>query len=272
MTTDSTPIVSLRDIHHEGEDCDILSNESWTIHEGENWVLMGANGSGKTTLLRILTGYLQPTSGTIETLKGRVDDEHGWFDRRQHIGVVSSSISRLIEDDQFAGDVVLTGREGILNFWEKPEPEDVQKCISVLKQIDAWHLKDRAWEQLSQGERQRILIGRALMNEAKLLVLDEPCAGLDPVAREHFLAFLENFMRAPDAPTVILVTHHVEEITPAFTHGLLLKSGKTIASGPIPSAITSATLSNAFGATVDLTQNNGRFRLSVPDFDQQHVF
>ncbi|SHK34596.1 iron complex transport system ATP-binding protein [Rubritalea squalenifaciens DSM 18772] len=266
------PLVSLRNITYEREET-ILHNASWEIREDQHWVVMGPNGSGKTTLLRILTGYENPTSGEVFTLGGTEDADEGWFDIRKSIGWVSMALAHRIEEDQFAADVVLTGREGIINFWEKPEKEDVEKTIKIMHRIDAWHLRDRLWGQLSQGERQRILIGRALMNESKLLVLDEPCAGLDPVAREHFLQFLEQLMRQKETPSIILVTHHVEEIIPPFSHALLMKQGRVLASGSIKQTITAENLSKTFDAQVSLrTTKNKRLQLDVEALGDKKVF
>lgn len=265
-------LVTLKNIHHEDEDV-ILHNESWSIEKDQHWVVMGPNGSGKTTLLRILTGYLTPTSGEIKTLGGTQAAEEGWFDIRKHIGWVSQALAHRIEDDEFAGDVILTGKDGIIGFWGEADKKDVAKNIEILKKINAWHLRDRTWAQLSQGERQRILIGRALMNEAKILVLDEPCAGLDPIAREHFLVFLNEFMTTPNAPTIILVTHHVEEILKPFTHALLLNQGKITHTGPLTEIITAKNLSQTFNAKVTLrTTKNNRLQLNIQPTNKDKVF
>jgi len=266
-------LVTLKNINHQDEETTILHNESWSIEKGQHWVVMGPNGSGKTTLLRILTGYLTPTAGEIETLGGTQEAELGWFDIRKHIGWVSQALAHRIEEDEFAGDVVLTGKEGMIGFWGEADKKDVARNIEILKETNTWHLRDRTWAQLSQGERQRILIGRALMNEAKILVLDEPCAGLDPVAREHFLEFLQTFMTQPNAPTVILVTHHVEEILKPFTHALLLKEGKITHTGPLTEIITAKNLSQTLGAKVTLTTtNNNRLQLNIDPTNKNKVF
>jgi len=266
------PLVELKNIHHEDDET-ILHNESWTIEENQHWVVMGPNGSGKTSLLRILTGYLTPTSGHIQTLGGTQEAEDGWLDIRKHIGWVSQALAHRIEGDELAGDVVLTGKEGMIGFWGKADKKDINQNIQILKNINAWHLRDRCWSQLSQGERQRILIGRALMNDAKILVLDEPCAGLDPIAREHFLQFLEEFMNSSQAPTIILVTHHVEEILKPFTHALLINSGKITHTGPLKETITEENLSLTFKAKLTLsTSKNKRLHLTIQPTSKNKVF
>lgn len=252
------PIIKVSNIVHE-RDHMILDQLDWTVNPGENWIVMGANGCGKSTLIHIITGYLHPTSGEVSVLDGYVDDTHGWPDKRLHIGIVSSYISSLIDDDQLAGDVVLTGRDGSLNFWQDADPNDVKMTIKVLEETDTWDIRDREWQFLSQGEKQRILIARAIMNNARLLVLDEPCAGLDPASREHYLAFLDQLMQNHKDLTVVMITHHVEEITPSFTHALQIKQGKAIASGEIVDTLTSESLSELFDAEVTVEKQHSRY-------------
>lgn len=259
----SHPIIQVTDIFHQ-RDHIILDHLDWTVNPGENWIVMGANGCGKSSLIHMITGYLQPTSGKISVLEGYVDDTHGWPDRRLHIGIVSSHISSLIEEDQLTADVVLTGKDGSLNFWqgtEHSDKDDVKQTIDVLHETNTWDLRDREWQFLSQGEKQRVLIARAIMNDAKLLVLDEPCAGLDPAAREHYLAFLDHLMLQRPDLTVIMITHHVEEITSAFTHALQIKDGKPLASGLISETLTSQSLSVVFDTEITLEnqQENSRY-------------
>ncbi|MEZ7955696.1 MAG: ATP-binding cassette domain-containing protein [Rubritalea sp.] len=254
----SQPIIKVSNIFHE-RDHVILNHLNWTVNPGENWVVMGANGCGKSTLIHIITGYLHPTAGKVSVLDGYVDDTHGWPDRRLHIGIVSSYIASLIDDDQLAADVVLTGRDGSLNFWQDADPADVKMTINILQQTNTWEIRDREWQFLSQGEKQRILIARAIMNDAKLLVLDEPCAGLDPASREHYLAFLDQLMQQRRDLTVVMITHHVEEVTPSFTHALQLKQGKVIAAGEIKSTLTSSSLSELFDADITLEKQHSRF-------------
>ena len=258
----SNPIIQVTDIFHE-RDHVILDHLNWTVNPGENWVIMGANGCGKSSLIHMITGYLQPTKGKISVLEGYVDDTHGWPDRRLHIGIVSSYISSLVDEDQLAADVVLTGKDGSLNFWQDADPEAVEETIKVLKETHTWDIRDREWEFLSQGEKQRILIARAIMNDAKLLVLDEPCAGLDPASREHYLAFLEQLMQKRSDLTVVMITHHVEEIIPSFTHALQIKKGNAIASGTIDETLTSDSLSKLFNAELTLEKEGSRYYAKI---------
>jgi iron complex transport system ATP-binding protein len=243
-------------------DAVILQDVSWRVDRGEHWVILGANGSGKTSLLSALTGYLVPTRGEMrigEASFGGAD----WREVRTAVGLVSSSLGQQIESDQTARDVILSGRDAQINFWGRISPNEARRAAAILRQVHATHLAARNWRYLSQGERQRILIGRSLMARLKMLFLDEPCAGLDPVAREDFLGFLQKLARKPRAPTLVLVTHHVEEIAPVFTHVLLLSGGKVLARGRKEAVLTSDNLAQTFGAPIKLRRERGRYRLEV---------
>jgi iron complex transport system ATP-binding protein len=240
----------------------ILHEVNWRVERGQHWTILGANGSGKTSLLSALTGYLMPSRGEIRigpALFGAAD----WREVRRSVGLVSSSLGQRIEPEQTARDVILSGREAQINFWRRARAAEERQAARVLRRVRAAHLAGRPWRCLSQGERQRVLIGRALMARLRLLFLDEPCAGLDPVAREDFLGFLGLLARRPHAPTLVLVTHHVEEIAPLFTHVLLLRRGRTLAAGPKARVLTSALLSATFGAPVTVRRPGGRYRLEV---------
>ena len=240
----------------------ILDHVSWRIGRGEHWVLLGANGSGKTSLLAALTGYLMPTRGEL-SVWGRRYGQCDWRALRTRIGLVSSSLRQMMPDHETALDAVVSGRGAVIDLWGKPSRADSRSAKRLLESVEAGALANRAWAVLSQGERQRVLIARALMARPRLLILDEPCAGLDPVAREHFLQFLERLGRRRGGPVLVLVTHHVEEITPVFTHALLLRDGRVTCSGPRALSLSSLTLSSMFGRPVRLTQRNGRHGLTV---------
>jgi len=240
----------------------ILTDVSWRVRPGEHWVLLGANGSGKTSLLAALTGYLMPTRGEIRLLRRRYGAAD-WRQLRTRIGIVSSSLRQMMPDHETALDAVVSGRNAVVDLWGSPTAAEARAGRRLLESVDSLELADRAWAVLSQGERQRVLIARALMSRPRVLILDEPCAGLDPVAREHFLQFLDRLGRAAGSPTLILVTHHVEEITPVFTHALLLRAGRVTASGPADSVLTSHHLAVMFGSRVLLTRSKSRLRLAV---------
>jgi iron complex transport system ATP-binding protein len=257
----SAPVIEISALRVEREAV-ILESIDWRVMRGEHWAILGANGSGKTSMLRAMTGYLPPTAGEIRVL-GETYGRFDWRELRTRIGLVSSSVHQLMEDGETALKAVVSGRYAQIGYWGEMRKADLRRAETILRRIEALELRNRPWRFLSQGERQRVLIGRALMASPRLLILDEPCAGLDPVAREHFLQFLGRLARARGAPTMILVTHHVEEIIATFTHVLMLKSRRVLAAGPRARVLTSARLSDAFDAPVHLTRAGGRYSLSV---------
>jgi iron complex transport system ATP-binding protein len=239
----------------------ILDHIDWRVVQGENWLLMGANGSGKTSLLSVLAGYLTPSEGEVRVC-GKTYGSFPWQELRAMLGIVSSSVKRMIKPEFTALEIVASGKGAVLNPWQEAEPQDAARAAELLARAGLEKLSSRGWELLSQGERQRVLICRAMMADPKLLILDEPCSGLDPVARRHFLDFVQNTATAAGGPPVVFVTHHVEEITPAFTHVLLLKQGRRLACGTIDEVLRENVLSEAFGAPVSLTKSpSGRWRL-----------
>jgi iron complex transport system ATP-binding protein len=255
------PLIELRQLSVVRDQV-ILDAIDWTVRPGQHWVILGANGSGKTSLLSALTAYLTPSDGVI-TVSGQTYGEADWTQLRKHIGLVSSAVRQRIDDAETALEVIVSGKDAVINLWRAPRRADRQRARRLLRAIECARLADRHWLHLSQGERQRILIGRALMADLKILILDEPCAGLDPVAREKFLAFLTRLGQTGNCPALVLVTHHVEEIMPCFTHALLLKNGQVTASGPIAKTLTAKNLSAIFNATVSVHRQRGRYRLGL---------
>lgn len=225
-------------------------------------MILGANGSGKTSLLSALTGYLTPTLGEV-TLLGETYGQSDWRELRERIGIVSSAIRQKVPDWDSAELVVIGGKYAMIDYWGRVKKDDRAEALRQLRRVGCAHLAKRDWGVLSQGERQRVLIARALMAHPAVLILDEPCAGLDPVARENFLDFIQRLAARNDAPTLLFVTHHVEEITPAFTHALILKKGRVLASGPIAGTVTSESLSRAFSAKLRLRKSGGRYLLGA---------
>jgi iron complex transport system ATP-binding protein len=238
----------------------ILDGLDWTVGRGEHWVILGANGSGKTSLLSALTGYFTPTDGTLDLLGERYG-ESDWRELRRHVGIVSSAIRQKVPDWDSAELVVIGGKYAMLDYWGKVKKSDRVEALRELRRVGLAHLADREWGVLSQGERQRVLIARAMMASPTLLILDEPCAGLDPVAREKFLVFVQKLAAQKSGPTLLFVTHHVEEIMPAFTHALLLKRGKVAEADTIAKALTSKSLSEIFGETLRLKRSGERYQL-----------
>jgi len=240
----------------------ILRDVNWRVQPGEHWVILGANGSGKTSLLSALTGYLMPTTGEISVL-GETYGHSDWRELRKKIGLVSSSIRQMMADDEPALKTVVSGKYAMIDFWGRITRAEKLQARKLLCQVECEYLAGRPWRVLSQGERQRVLIGRALMAKPRVLILDEPCAGLDPAAREHFLQFIQRLGRQKNSPTLIFVTHHVEEIMPVFSHVLLLKDGGVLDFGKKPVVLNSQNLSRAFAARMKLKRTGLRYELKT---------
>ena len=238
----------------------ILKEISWRVSSRQHWAILGANGSGKTSLLSALTGYFTPTRGALSVL-GRRYGQSDWRELRKQIGLVSSSIRQMMAEQELALDTVVSGKYAMIDFWGRATTADRRRAARILRQIECAHLAERPWRVLSQGERQRLLIGRAMMAKPRLLILDEPCAGLDPAAREHFLQFLQRLGGEKNSPTLVLVTHHVEEIMPVFSHVLILKAGAVLASGRKGKVMSGPLLSRAFEVGMRLRKKSGRYSL-----------
>jgi len=224
------PVLELSGLRVRRGQVEILRDVSWCVERGQHWVILGANGSGKTSLLSALTGYLTPSEGEVFLLGERFGHSD-WRELRKHIGLVSSSVRQMMAEAEPALETVVSGKYAMIDFWGRTTRPDRVAAMRLLRQVECAYLADRPWQVLSQGERQRVLIARALMAKPQLLILDEPCAGLDPAAREQFLQFLQRLGRGKNSPTLVLVTHHVEEIMPVFSHVLVLKSGRVLAGG-----------------------------------------
>lgn len=257
-----SPVLEISNLRIERARIIILGGVNWRIERGQHWVILGANGSGKTSLLSALAGYFVPTKGEITVLENRYG-ESDWRELRKHVGIVSSSVRQMMADDEPALETVISGKYAMIDFWGTPTRRDQAAAKKILRQIECEHLAARPWRVLSQGERQRILIGRALMAKPRLLILDEPCAGLDPAAREHFLQFIQRLGKSKAAPTLVLVTHHVEEIMPVFSHVLVLKEGRVLAAGAKASVLRADVLCDAFSTRLKLARAKGRYSLNV---------
>lgn len=258
----SDAVLEIRNLVIRRGSTSLITGFSWKLEHGEHWVMLGPNGCGKTSLFAALLGYLSPTAGDVFVL-GEEFGNSDWPELRKKVGIVSSSLRQMMAESEPAWITVASGKYAMIDFWGTPKRKDRTEAMRILRESEAEHLAERPWAVLSQGERQRILIGRALMARPALLILDEPCAGLDPAAREHFLGFLDRLGRRKNAPSLVLVTHHVEEIMPVFTHALIMKSGGKLAEGPIGKVLKSDLLSEAFGTEMRLRRNGERYALSV---------
>lgn len=247
---------------------EILKGIDWEISPGEHWALLGPNGSGKTTLLHALTGYEPPSSGDIEIF-GRTYGKSDWRQMRKQLGVVSPWVATHLQPRETAISVIMSGREAMVNYWGRPPEGLEEEAADILNRVHCSHLADRPWAYLSQGERGRVLIGRALMARHKILILDEACAGLDLVARDQFLSFLDGLAREKQAPTLIMVTHHIEEIIPAISHVLLLQEGRVAACGTKEKVLQEHILSQAFGTPLEISRHGEHYSAHLKNLGQK---
>ncbi|MGN7252506.1 ABC transporter ATP-binding protein [Arthrobacter sp. SAFR-014] len=237
----------------------LLSKVDWQVSEGERWVILGPNGAGKTTLLQIAAARLHPTSGIAGILDeslGKVDV----FELRPRIGLSSAALANQIPEYETVLNVVVTAAYGVTGRWrEGYEKDDERRAFALLNDWGMGPLLNRKFSTLSEGERKRVQIARALMTDPELLLLDEPAAGLDLGGREDLVHRLSQLAMDEDAPAIVLVTHHLEEVPPGFTHAMLMRDGEVVAAGPVEEVLTSGNLSETFGLPLDVTVNAGRY-------------
>ncbi|MEC1694522.1 ABC transporter ATP-binding protein [Schinkia azotoformans] len=250
-------MISLKNVSKILDEKLVLENINWDIHTGENWVLFGLNGSGKTTLLSIITGYLWTSSGKV-TVLGKEFGKYPLYELRKQIGIVSSAIDNLMPSYDYAENIVLSGKYASFGLHEDPNQDDIDYALSIMERFRCTDLIHRTFETLSQGQKQKVMIMRALMAKPKLLILDEPCAGLDVLAREQVLEFINTLGDDPEAPSMLYVTHHVEEILPAFKYITLLRAGQIFAKGTINNILTDQIFSEFLGRDVKIDQFNHR--------------
>ncbi|GAB14211.1 putative ABC transporter ATP-binding protein [Arthrobacter globiformis NBRC 12137] len=237
----------------------LLSKVDWQVREGERWVILGPNGAGKTTLLQIAAARLHPTSGVAGILDeslGKVDV----FELRPRIGLSSAALANQIPEYEKVLNVVVTAAYGVTGRWrEGYEKDDERRAFALLNDWGMGPLLNRKFATLSEGERKRVQIARALMTDPELLLLDEPAAGLDLGGREDLVHRLSQLATDEDAPAIVLVTHHLEEVPPGFTHAMLMRDGEVVAAGPVDDVLTSGNLSETFGLPLDVSVNAGRY-------------
>lgn len=241
----------------------LLKDINWKINKGEHWAVLGLNGSGKTTLLNMLNGYIFPSRGEVSVL-GKTLGNYDMRELRKSIGWVSSVIQDRLHGYETALDIVLSGKFASIGLYDEPNDEDIKLANSLLEKLSCLHFAKRHYQTLSQGERQRILIARGLMPQPDLLILDEPCTGLDIFAREKLLEIIDSLSKDIDFPTLIYVTHHIEEILPNFSHSLLLRRGEVYSQGKSDDMLTSDNLSNFFEAPIICEKSKDRYLLSHP--------
>ncbi len=252
-------LLDFRDVLLRRDHKVLVGPVTWSVELDERWVVVGPNGAGKTSLLRIAAAMEHPTSGSAAILGeqlGRVDVS----ELKARIGLSSAALAQRIPDNEVVRDLVVSAGYAVLGRWrEEYEDVDTARAVDMLETLGAEHLAERTYGTLSEGERKRVLIARALMTDPELLLLDEPAAGLDLGGREELVARLGELAADPDAPAMVLVTHHVEEIPPGFSHALLLSEGEVVTQGLLADVMTSENLSRAFGQSILVEMIDGRY-------------
>jgi len=250
-------VLRFQDVAFRRDGATLLRGIDWTVNEDERWVVLGPNGAGKTTLLQVAATMMFASDGIVEVLGERVG-QADVFDLRPRIGLASSALAERIPPDEKVIDLVLTASYALLGRWsEEYDSNDVTRAVELIDMMGAAHLIRRRFASLSEGERKRVQIARALMPDPEILLLDEPAAGLDVGGREDLVRRLSVLACDHRSPALVLVTHHVEEIPAGFTHVLMLRHGAVVAQGPLESVLTADNLSQTFGVPLTLEQGSG---------------
>jgi iron complex transport system ATP-binding protein len=252
-------VIEFADVTVRRGSATLLDKISWRVAEGERWVVLGPNGAGKTTLLQVASAQIHPTDGVagiLDEVLGTVDV----FELRPRIGLTSAALAERIPREELVRDVVVSASYAVVGRWREVYDDlDHGRAHELLAAVGADHLLDRTFGTLSEGERKRVQIARSLMPDPELLLLDEPAAGLDLGGREDLVSTLSALALDPSSPATVLVSHHVEEIPPGFTHALLLRHGRVVASGPLPEVITEEHLTETFDMPLVLSHEAGRW-------------
>jgi iron complex transport system ATP-binding protein len=254
------PVLALDHVTVRRGEATLLDDVTLQVHAGERWLVLGANGSGKTTLLRVASMYDHPTSGTVRVLGeqlGRTDVRV----LRRRVGYSSSALAAEFRTELSAADIVMTAKFAALEpWWHRYDEHDRARAVACLDRMRVGRFADRPFASLSTGERQRVLLARTLMTDPGVILLDEPTGGLDLGGREQLVAALDELGADPASPPYVLVTHHVDEVPPGTTHVLMLRSGRSIAQGPLVETLTADTLSECFGMPLVLERRpDGRY-------------
>jgi iron complex transport system ATP-binding protein len=259
-------VLRLRDVAVRRDQLMLLRNVSWTIREGESWVILGPNGAGKTTLLQIAGGLVFPTEGSAEIL-GEPIQQADLIELRSRVGIASAAVADQVPRGEKVIDLVMTASYGILGRGsEEYDSLDLIRAVELLDALGCAHLIRRRFGTLSEGERKRVQIARSLMADPELLLLDEPAAGLDLGGREDLLRRIAAVLRDPQAPVLVLVTHHLEEVPEGFSHALLLRQGTVLAAGPVGEVFTDLNLSRCFGVPLRVERRAARWMASAVPF------
>ena len=252
-------LIDFRDVALARDGHTLVGPVSWQVEMGQRWVIVGPNGAGKTSLVRMASAEEFPTSGEA-TLLGEEIGRTDMRDLRALIGISSSSLASRIPPQEKVGDLVISAGYAVLGRWlEEYDEIDREQATEILEQVGGIHLFNRTWGTLSEGEKKRILLARAMMTKPELLILDEPTAGMDLGGREDLVSYLGDMAADEDGPAIVMITHHVEEIPFGFTHAMLLDEGEMVAQGPIDEVLTSENLTKTFHQPIELSRVEERY-------------
>ena len=255
-------VIHLKDVSLVRDDDRILNHVDWHVEKGEHWAVYGMNGAGKTALLNMLCAYYFPTSGEVEVC-GKVFGQSVLGDElRRKISIVSAGVQDKLHTDDNSFEIVLSGAFASIGLYEKPSDAMREKAKRILQQLGSYDYANKPYALLSQGQKQRALLGRALMADPDVLILDEPATGFDFIAREELLETIEKIAEAENGPTLLYVTHHLNEILPQFTKTLLLKRGQVFQAGNTKQLLTSEIMSDFVEVPVEITWQNERPNIS----------
>ena len=263
------PIIELTSVSWLRSGNIILDQINWKVNKNENWVIFGLNGAGKTSLLKIIAGYMQPSTGQVKVL-GREFGRYDLRELRKSIGWVSSSLKEMFYPSETAAEIVIGACDAVIRMLRKPERAELERALMLLRLVGCECLAGRQFSTLSDGERQRVLIARALFNQPALLVLDEPVTSLDYLAREELYLILERLVDDPKSPALIFVTHRFEDIPrQIFSKVMLLDQGSIHSIGSLEEILTAANLSDFLGCPVAVKMWNGRFYVQPAESDKE---
>ena len=252
-------VLELADVTVRRGHVTLLDSVNWIVHDDERWVILGPNGAGKTTLVQLCSAQIHPTSGVAGIL-GEVLGTVDVFELRPRIGFTSAAVAERIPRSERVRDVVVSASYGVLGRWrEEYDDLDHERAHALLVEVGAGKLLDRTFGTLSEGERKRVQIARSLMTDPELLILDEPAAGLDLGGREDLVSTMSVLADDATSPAIVLVSHHVEEVPPGFTHALMLREGRVVVQGPVAEVMTAENLTATFGMSLQLSVEDGRY-------------
>ena len=258
-------VLELNDVSVVRNGRSIIDGLTWSVDESERWVILGPNGAGKSTILQLASATIHPTKGTVDVLGERLGRVNV-FDLRSRIGLAATNLARRIPPYETVSDAIVTAAYAVTGRWREQYDEiDHERAREVIDAWDLTPLADRTFGTLSDGEQKRVQVARAVMTDPELMLLDEPAGSLDLGAREDLLYSLTEYAKSPLAPAIIMVTHHVEEIPPGFTHAMLLADGKAVHAGPISEVLTDEKLTEAFGRQLVVTASGDRFTARAAD-------